>query len=145
MRRWLTGMKGEREGGFLLIVTLVQGLTILTVLTGVMSLSLFNLGSAKRSQQALYAQYAAEAGGDRFMYEINKDNNYAGTNTVCPIGTTGSNPVTLYEDTRGKATYETCATAGTIDSEKIVYAVGKFYAPATKLRAIKKLRLVISG
>ncbi len=135
------------QSGFLLILTLIQGLVILTILTGVMTLGLYNLGAAKRSTYITSAVYAAEAGADRSMYEINQSSSYAGTNTVCPIGPTGSNPVTLYNNTQGRATYETCVTAGSIANEKIVYAVGKVYVPAgsTTPKSTKTVRLVIEG
>ncbi len=137
----------SNQSGFLLVLTLVQGMVIITVLTGVMTLGLYNLGAAKRSTYATSATYAAEAGADRFMYEINQDDDYAGTNTVCPIGSSGSNPVTLYSNANGRATYETCVTDGTIDNEKIVYAVGKVYLPASSTvpKSVKTVKLVVIG
>ncbi len=135
------------ENGFLLILMLVQGFVVLTILMGVMTLGLYNLGAAKRSTYTTNAVYAAEAGADRFMYEINQSGSYTGTNTVCPITSSGSNPVTLYSNAQGRATYETCVTSGTIANEKIVYAVGKVYAPASSVtpKSTKKVRLIIEG
>lgn len=135
------------QQGFLLILTLIQGLVVLTVLTGVMTLALYNLGAAKRSTYTMSATFAAEAGADRFMFEINQDKNYTGTNTACPIGASGSNPVTLYNNSSGRATYENCVQDGSITDEKIVYAVGKVYVPAssTAPKAVKTVRLVIIG
>lgn len=145
MRRF--GLPPENENGFLLILTIIQGLVILTILTGVMTLALYNLGAAKRSIYTFDATYAAEAGADRAMFEINQDDTYTGTNTTCPIGSTGSNPVTLYNNTNGRATYENCVTSGTIANEKIVYAVGKVYVPAsaTAPRSTKTVRLIVEG
>lgn len=135
------------QQGFLLILTLIQGLVVMTALTGVMTLALYNLGAAKRSSYTMSATFAAEAGADRFMYEINQDNAYIGTNTTCPIGASGSNPVTLYNNATGRATYENCVLDGAIAREKIVYAVGKIYVPASSItpKAIKTVRLVIEG
>jgi hypothetical protein len=137
----------SNQGGFVLILSLIQSLVILTIMTGVMTLALYNLGAAKRSTYITNATYAAEAGADRVMYEINQDTAYTGTNTVCPIGTAGSNPVTLYNNATGRATYETCVTTGSITNEKIVYAVGKVYVPAssTAPKSTKTVRLVIEG
>jgi hypothetical protein len=137
----------HRQDGFLLILTLLQGLVVMTILGGVMTLGLYNLNAAKRSLYITDANYAAEAGADRFMYEINQNTNYTGTNTVCPITSSGSNPVTLYNNSSGRATYETCVTAGSITNEKIVYAVGKVYVPAssTTPKSTKTVRLIIEG
>ncbi len=136
-----------KQSGFILILTLIQSLVVLTVLTGVMTLALYNLGAAKRAMYITNATYAAEAGADRAMYQINQDDTYTGTNTSCPVTSTGSNPVTLYNDTTGRATYETCVVAGSISNEKIVYAVGKVYVPAssTSPKSIKTVRLIAEG
>jgi hypothetical protein len=149
--RWPTylrpGKTRAAEHGYLLILVLVESFVVLTIMGGVLQLGLYNLESAKRSTQLYSAQYAAEAGGDRFMYEINNNTNYAGTNTVCPLSSSGSNPVTLYSDATGRATYETCVTAGTITNEKIVYSIGKVYVPAssTTPKSTRELKLVIEG
>lgn len=145
MRRFLTIPNPEH--GFLLVLILVQSMVFMTILTGVGSLGMYNLNAAKRASFVLSANYAAEAGADKAMFEINQNSAYTGTNTVCPLSSAGSNPVTLYSNANGRATYETCVTAGTITDEKIVYATGKVYIPAsaTTPKAVKKVKLVVIG
>jgi hypothetical protein len=146
--RLLQKKPGQEQGGYVLLLTLVMSISLFIALGGILSLGLINLASAKRSLQDTSALYVAEAGGDKAVFEINKDATYAGTNTTCPIGSTGSNPVTLFNNTyKGKGTYETCVVSGTIAHEKIVYSVGKVYATATSTTPIstRKLKLVVEG
>lgn len=136
------------QGGYVLLLTLITAMSLFIALSGILSLSLVNLASAKRSLTDISAQYVAEAGGDKAMFEINKDPAYAGTNTSCPISATGSNPVTFFNDSvKGRGTYETCTTPGTIPREIIVYSVGKVYANATSTTPIstRKIKLVVEG
>jgi hypothetical protein len=138
----------RQEGGYVLLLVLVTSMALFIALSGILSLSLVNLTSVKRSAQDMSALYVAEAGADKAVFEINKDATYAGTNTACPISGAGSNPVTLFNDSvKGKGTYETCVVAGTIAHEKIVYATGKVYASATAANPIstRKLRVVVEG
>lgn len=137
-----------KQGGYVLLLTLITAMSLFIALSGILSLSLFNLTSAKRSLSDISAQYLAEAGGDKAVFEINKDPSYPGTNTTCPISSTGSNPVTLFNDSiKGRGTYETCTTPGSIPHEIIVYAVGKVYANASSTNPIstRKIKLVVEG
>ncbi len=137
----------NNQSGFLLLLVLIEGLVVLTVLTGVMTLAMYNLGAAHRSTYILDATYAAEAGADRFMYEINQIKPDTSIVAACPVGAPSGIPMTLYSNSTGRATYETCFTAGTITNEKFVYSVGKVYVPATSTtpKSIKTVRLIIEG
>ena len=138
----------QREGGYLLLLTLIESIVILTVMSGIFQLSFVNYTQARRELIRSNALAVAEAGADNAIFKLNQDNSYAGTNTVCPLGTSGSSPVVLYNDNvKGKATYENCVTAGTIPNEKIVYATGKVYLPASSPTPnfTRKIRLVIEG
>lgn len=136
------------QQGYVLLLTLITSIALFIALGGILSLSLISLSSAKRSLADISALYVAEAGADKAVFEINKDVSYPGTNTVCPIGTSGTNPVTLYsDDIKGKGTYETCVVSGSIARELIVYAVGKVYATptATNPTSVRKLKIVVEG
>jgi hypothetical protein len=138
----------KEQGGYVFLLTLITAMSLFIALSGILSLSLANLFSAKRSVSDVSAQYVAEAGADKAVLEINKDPAYPGTNTSCPISSSGSNPVTLFSDSvKGKGTYETCTVAGTIPHEIIVYVVGKVYATttATNPTSTRKLKLVVEG
>src|ERR1019366_147196 len=108
-------MMKQREGGYLLLLTLIESIVILTVMTGIFQLSFVNYTQARRELIRANALAVAEAGADNAIFNLNQDNSYAGTNTICPLGTSGANPVVLYNDNvKGRATYENCVTAGTI-------------------------------
>jgi hypothetical protein len=139
---------GDKEGGYVLLLTLITSMALFLTLSSILSLSLVNLSSAKRNLSDISAQYVAEAGADKAVFEINKDASYGGTNTSCPIGSTGSNPVTLFSDTiKGKGTYETCTLAGSIPHEIIVYAVGKVYSTTTAANptSTRKIKIIVEG
>ena len=109
-------------------------------------------GSVRRTLVAANALNAAEAGGDRFMTEINANAAYKGTNsapsTATDSCTYASTPVTLTNNaTEGRSTYETCVQNGSIANEKIVFSTGKTYLPSTSTTPLveRKIKLVISG
>lgn len=136
------------QRGLVLPLILFTGLLFFIIAVALTQFSLNNYGAARKNLNDLNALYAAEAGGDDFMAHINQAPAYPGTNTVCPLSSSGSNPVTLYDDAiKGKGTYETCVVNGSIDNEKIVYAVGKIYQPATATKPIatRTIKLVIEG
>jgi hypothetical protein len=138
----------RQQRGYVLLLTLITAMSLFIALSGILSLSTINYSTAKRTLSDLSSQYVAEAGADKAVFEINQDNTHTGTNTVCPISGTGSNPVTFFNDAvKGKGTYETCVTNGTIPNEKIVYVTAKVYIPATAANpiSVRKLKLVIEG
>ncbi len=136
------------QGGYVLLLTLITAVALFIALGGILTLSTINYTTSKRTLFDLSAQYVAEAGADKAIFEINQDNAYVGTNTVCPISTAGSNPVTLFNDTnRGKATYESCITNGTIANEKVVYVTAKVYTSSSAANplSVRKLKVEIEG
>jgi hypothetical protein len=139
----------QSENGFVLLLVLVTTMTLFITLTGILSLSLANLSSAKRTMYDTSALYVAEAGVDNAVFQLNDTaGGYTGTNTVCPVTSTGSNPVTVFNDNvKGKGTYESCVKAGSIPHEYEVYVVGKVYknASAANPFATRKLRVVVEG
>lgn len=141
-------MKRFQQSGFVMLLVIILGAVFMGVVIAIIYASTTNLRSSRLSYIGLNAQSVAEAGIDNGIFRLNSDNTYAGTNTSCPISGTGSNPVTLYNDNiKGKATYESCITDGTIANEKIIYATGKVYLPtnASKPTATRRLRVVLIG
>jgi hypothetical protein len=138
--------KEQGQGGYILLLVLVTSISLFIALSGILSLSLANLSGAKRTMFDTAALYAAEAGADNAIYQLNSTNGaYTGT-TTCPVSSGGV--VTAFNDTvKGKGTYQTCVTAGTIAHEFIVYAVGKVYKTATASSpvATRKLKIVVEG
>ena len=138
----------KSQDGYVLLLALITSMALFIALSGILSLSMINLASVKRSASDISAQYVAEAGIDKAVFEINNDPTYPGTNTACPLGTSGSNPVTLFDDSiKGKATYETCTMAGSIPHEILVYAVGKVYASSTSAYPIatRRIKATVQG
>jgi hypothetical protein len=137
----------EGQGGYVLLLVLVTCIALFISLGGILNLSLVNLSSAKRSMFDSGAQNVAETGVDVAMYQLNATNGaYTGT-TSCPVsGTAGA--VQAFSDTvKGKGTYQTCVTAGSIAHEYIIYAVGKVYKTASSSNpvATRKIKVVVEG
>jgi hypothetical protein len=138
----------RNQGGYILLLAIIMSIALFIALGGVISLGLASLTSAKRSMFDLSAMYVAEAGVDNAVNQINANVAYTGTNTTCPLGTTGENPVTLFSNTtQGKGTYEDCVTAGSISHELIVYAEGKVYRNVndTSPYSVRKIKVVVEG
>jgi hypothetical protein len=137
----------REQGGYVLLLTLIVTVFLFISLSGILSLSLVNLASAKRTVFDTNALYAAESGVDNAVYNLNQTSgSYTGT-TSCPIsGTSGA--VQLYSDSvKGKATYQSCVTGGSISHEYYVYVTGKIYQNATAANPVstRKLKVVVEG
>ena len=137
----------RRQTGFVLVMTLLEITLFTLVLAAIGQSTLSNFTSSRADLYSYRALDLAEAGADAALASINQDNSFTGTNTTCPIGGTGSNPVTLYNDsTRGKGTYENCITAGSITNEKIIYSVGKAFLPGkTTAYKTRTVKFIIEG
>lgn len=141
-------MKRYNQKGYLMLMTIIMGAVFLGIITALATASGSNLRAARTSLAGLSALSVAEAGAENAIFNLNQDNSYTGTNTSCPISTSGSNPTTLFSDSiKGRGTFETCIADGTIANEKIVYATGKIYLPAnaTKPISVRRIRLVLIG
>lgn len=140
----------EEEGGYILLLSLLMALTLFITLSGILELSLTNLSSVKRTMFDTSALNAAEAGIDNAILQLNSSNGgYTGTSTAasCPSASM-NNDVTVFNDTvKGKGTFSTCVTNGSISHEYIVYSWGKVYRTATDTNPIssRKLKVVVEG
>jgi hypothetical protein len=142
-------LRQRGQGGYVLLLTLVTAMALFIALSGILSLSLTNLASAKRLVFDTSALYAAETGVDNAVFQLNATSGaYTGTGTVaCPM-TDNSGEVQAFSDTvKGKGTYQICVTSGRITHEYVVYAVGKVYktASATTPVATRKLKVIVEG
>jgi len=145
MKRFLSS---EGSGGYIMIIVIMSMVTFMIITAAIAASGTSNFSAARRSLAGLNALATAEAGADNLVFTLNQNSSYTGTNTSCPITSAGSHPVTLYSDSvKGKATYETCVTNGSIANEKIVYATGKVYLPqnASSPLAVRRIKLVIEG
>jgi hypothetical protein len=145
-KRTLPYLNNER--GYILLLAILMSVTLFIALAGISNLSLSSLSLVKRSVFDKSADYAAESGIDNAVFQINSNAGYTGTNSVCPLGSTGENPVTLYSNSaQGKATYENCVTAGSISHELIVYSEGKVYRRTTDTSPISThlVKAVVEG
>ena len=136
------------EAGYVLLLTLITAVALFIALSGIMSISTLNLSASKRSMYDISALDVAESGADNAIFQINLNPAYTGTNSSCPISSSGSNPITQYSDSiKGKGTYESCVTSGSISHELIVYVTGKVYRRTTDTSpiAVRKLKLVVEG
>lgn len=143
----------RNQRGVIMIGAFIITLFFVAVSLAVAEFGVQHYVNTKRTVSEYSALAAAEAGGDRFMNEINASSTYQGTNNA-PSNATDSctgytqTPVVLTNTTAdGKVTYEDCQKAGTIANEKIVYATGKLYQPATAStpKVTRKLKLVINS
>lgn len=138
----------NNQSGMILTIALLLGASFIVISLAVIQFSVQHYITARRGLAQVDALDLAEAGADNFMYHLNQDSSYSGTNTSCPISTSGSNPVILYNDSvKGKGTYETCYQAGSISNEKIVYSVGKIYLPAGSASPLstRTVKLIVEG
>lgn len=124
------------DSGFILMSAMISMAFIVTIVLLIAQLGLNHQLGAKRTLLSLNASAAAEAGAEKFMLEINKDRDHAGS----------GGEITLYEDYRGKATYATTVQNGVLSNEKIVISTGRVYLPGRSQAFLtRKLKVIIRG
>lgn len=114
----------KQEGfivGTLLVVIMIVSVLIVTVTSS----SIGNFQSASSEQYRVSAQFAADAGLDLGIHELNLDENYTGT-----LG-----EVDFYTTTSGKSirtTYEVVVTPGSSAIRKNISSTARIYSPETE-------------
>lgn len=110
----------QSDQGFILLTVLTTTLFVMTI--GVVSLQLIssNLRTAKNEQYLINAQFAADAGIDDAIRQLN--NNFAWTGSATEQ--------TLYSGSDYRATYQTWVTPGSDDLQKFITVTAKTYSPA---------------
>jgi hypothetical protein len=151
--RLLAPFKQKSEGGYVLLLMLITSITLFIALSGILSLSLANLASAKRTMFDTGALYAAETGIDRATNELTAANGaWSGTGISgsCPMAATDlGGQVEAFNDTvKGRGTYQICAEAtGDLDKEYVVYVVARVFrtASATTPIATRRIKTIVHG
>jgi len=101
----------QGQKGYVLLLVLVTTMALFISLSGILSLSLVNLSSAKRSMFDAGALYAAETGVDNAIYQLNSTSGtYTGT-TTCPVAGTSGAQSAFNDTVKGKGTYQTALPA----------------------------------
>ena len=145
------------QRGYVLLLTLIQGVVFMTILMSLVDLAFANYKSANQAYKDIGALAAAEAGADAAVFNLNLGSSYSGTtgpsSNVCDLATSAtSSPSAVTFATspeQGLITYETCITdtsSGPL-SEKTVYSVGKVYARsgAAHPMSVRRVKLVVAA
>lgn len=111
----------QHQRGFILLTVLTT--TVFIMLIGVISLQLIssNFRTAKNEQYLVNAQFAADAGIDDAIRQLNNDHDWAGS---------GSEQ-TLYNGSDYRATYQSWVADGTDDLQKVITVTAHTYSPAS--------------
>lgn len=111
----------KSQQGFILLTVLTT--TVFVMLIGVASLELItaNLRTARQERYLVNAQFAADAGIDDAIRQLNLNDAWAGN---------GSEQ-TLYSSSEFKTTFQSTVTAGATNLQKYINVVAKTYAPAS--------------
>ncbi len=113
--KWLFS---KQEGSILLpFVILLPSFILIASLY--MSLTVSNYRVAKRDQYHTHAQFAADAGADYAVDQVNTNEAWAAT----------ASPIEIHNDGKVRVTYEASVTGAT--DEKVVTSIGKTYSPTT--------------
>src|SRR5262245_53618984 len=93
------GLRSDK--GYVLLLVLLMSIALFVALSGILSLSLTNLASVKRSMFDDSALNAAEAGIDNAIIQLNSTNGaYTGTSSAASCPSSGmNNDVTVFNDT----------------------------------------------
>ena len=109
------------ERGFILLAVMVM--TIFIMMIGIVSLQLItsNLRTARSERYLVNAQFAADAGIDDAIRQLNNDDAWLGN----------GGEQTLYSATEFKTTFQSTVTAGANDYQKFINVTARTYAPAS--------------
>lgn len=109
------------ERGFV-IATLLGVIVITTILVAtVTSRGIANYQSASSENARVNAQFAADAGLDVGLHELNQDETYVGS----------SGEINLLNSSSTRTTYEIEVSDGTSDEFKVIRSTGRTYEPAS--------------
>lgn len=116
----------KKQGGFILVSIL--SVTLFIMVIGVISLQLItsNLRSARADRYLVNAQFAADAGIDDAVRQLNANHSWAGTGVE----------QTLYTASNFKSTYSTIVNNGSEYTQKFITVTAKTYTPATSSNAL---------
>lgn len=160
LARFAAPTSSDSSGGYVLLLTLIQGIVFMTILTGVITLSMENYKTANQTSKDIIALSAAEAGADASIFNLNVSSNsggnYNGTTPpaggVCALATSATSSaaaVVLTNQPKSFVTYESCivdSSAGP-NMERIIYSIGKAYAKqgAAHPLSVRRIKLIASA
>lgn len=129
-------MNGRNNQGFVLVTLLVTVTLIVITAIATSQLALSNLQQATVDQQRLNTQFAADAGLDAAVVELNQDVDWTGS----------AGEVQLFEDARSKTTYQTTVT-NVDDDSKTLHVTARVYSPktATTPRVTRQYQVELRG
>ncbi len=122
-------LRNTQQGSILISMLLVFPFLIVMVLF-YMSLATSSYRVATKDQSQTHSQFAADAGIDRSLQEINTDANWAGTGSE----------VTLHNETSVKTTYQV-SVVNSDASNKVVTSIGRTYKPASATTASSTIKI----
>lgn len=132
----MSKLRNHSEGFILLVV---MTMTIFIMMMGIVTLQLItsNLRTAKSERYLVNAQFAADAGLDEAVRQLNADQTWTGSGTE----------QTLYSSSEFRTTYLTTVTAGATTTQKFITVNAKTYAPAsnTTPKYVRKYSLEMRG
>jgi hypothetical protein len=109
------------------------------MLIGIASLDLItaNLRTARQERYLINAQFAADAGIDDAVRQLNADDSWTGNGTE----------QTLFSDSEFKTTFQTTVASGSTNLQKFINVVAKTYAPSTSTtpKYIRKYSVEMRG
>ncbi len=109
------------QKGFILLTVLTT--TVFVMLIGVISLQLIasNLRTSQNERLLVNAQFAADAGIDDAIRQLNNDHDWTGS----------GGELTLYSDSAFRTTYQSTVVDGAEDTQKFIQVTAHTYAPAS--------------
>lgn len=123
----------DSNNGFILVTIMLLTAFVFVVSLSTSQLAVSNLRAANLETYRVNAQFAADAGADEALHEINE-----GLETgVEWFGTSGSE-ITIADEPSFKTTYQALVTNDTINgqSRKILKVTGRTYSPKTSSTAV---------
>ncbi|HET8690009.1 MAG TPA: hypothetical protein VFL81_01060 [Candidatus Saccharimonadales bacterium] len=124
------------QSGFVMIALLIATMFVMVAGTATAALAASNYRTAKDDQYRLDTQLAADGGLDKAVYELNQNNDWAGS----------GGEQTLIDNGRYKSTYETTVTNGADELHKIITVTARTYAfGATVPASERSYSVVVRG
>ncbi|MEO5691410.1 MAG: hypothetical protein ABIQ64_04440 [Candidatus Saccharimonadales bacterium] len=123
----------SRERGFILVTIMLLTAFVFVVSLATSQLAVNNLRAANLESFRVNAQFAADAGADMAMYDINQ-----GLVSGTEWFGTGGTEITVADEASYKTTYKATVTNQTINglSRKVLKVTGKTYSPKTSTPAV---------
>jgi acetyltransferase-like isoleucine patch superfamily enzyme len=111
----------KKQSGFVMALLLSVIVITSTLIVTTTSKTISNMQSARAENARRNAQFAADAGLDVGIHELNLDENYTGTGSQ----------VTLLNTTNTRTTYEVLVSPGAVAEKRVIRSTGRTYEPAT--------------